>query len=73
MSGLLNTPKSALGGIASVPGTPIHTIHSMRRKGAGHHGPLTKLLVANRGVCLIYYLTDALADSMFTGNRDPCL
>jgi pyruvate carboxylase len=34
----------------SVPGTPVHSIQTVRRKVAGHHGPLTKVLVANRGV-----------------------
>lgn len=32
------------------PGTPVHSIQTMRRKSAGHGGPLTKILVANRGV-----------------------
>lgn len=34
----------------SAPGTPVHSIQTMRRKAAGHGGPLTKILVANRGV-----------------------
>ena len=34
----------------SAPGTPVHSIQTMRRKSAGHSGPLTKILVANRGV-----------------------
>jgi hypothetical protein len=34
----------------SAPGTPVHSIQTIRRKAAGHHGPLTKILVANRGV-----------------------
>jgi len=33
----------------SAPGTPVHSIQTMRRKSAGHSGPLTKILVANRG------------------------
>ncbi|KAI0296007.1 pyruvate carboxylase [Russula brevipes] len=33
----------------SAPGTPVHSIQTMRRKSAGHGGPLTKILVANRG------------------------
>jgi hypothetical protein len=39
-------------GIPSAPGTPVHSIQTMRRKAAGHSGPLTKILVANRGVRL---------------------
>ncbi|OJA09754.1 hypothetical protein AZE42_01474 [Rhizopogon vesiculosus] len=35
-------------GTPSVPGTPVHSIQTMRRKSAGHSGPLTKILVANR-------------------------
>lgn len=34
----------------SAPSTPVHNIQTMRRKAAGHSGPLTKILVANRGV-----------------------
>jgi hypothetical protein len=37
-------------GTPSAPGTPVHSIQTMRRKSAGHSGPLTKILVANRGV-----------------------
>lgn len=37
-------------GTPSAPGTPVHSIQTLRRKSAGHHGPLTKILVANRGV-----------------------
>jgi pyruvate carboxylase len=37
-------------GTPSAPGTPVHSISTIRRKAAGHHGPLTKILVANRGV-----------------------
>lgn len=54
----LHPPRLApmFAGTPSLPGTPVHSIHSMRRKTAAHGGPLTKILVANRGVCLcIYY------------------
>lgn len=37
-------------GSPSVPSTPVYSIQTMRGKGAGRSGPLTKLLVANRGV-----------------------
>ena len=37
-------------GSASLPSTPVHSIQTIRRRVAGHHGPLTKILVANRGV-----------------------
>lgn len=52
----------------SAPGTPVHSIQTMRRKSAGHSGPLTKILVANRGVR--YYL-DAAAHltRLSLGNR----
>ncbi|CED82614.1 pyruvate carboxylase [Phaffia rhodozyma] len=33
----------------STPGTPSHTIQNIRKKAAGHGGPLKKLMVANRG------------------------
>ncbi|KAI6112863.1 hypothetical protein F5141DRAFT_1272766 [Pisolithus sp. B1] len=36
-------------GTPSAPSTPVHSIQTMRRKSAGHSGPLTKILVANRG------------------------
>jgi len=39
----------------SAPGTPVHSIQTMRRKAAGHGGPLTKILVANRGVCSVFF------------------
>ncbi|TYJ59072.1 pyruvate carboxylase [Cryptococcus floricola] len=39
------TPTSA----PTAPGTPVHTIHGLRKKQAGHSGPLKKVLVANRG------------------------
>lgn len=37
-------------GSPSASSTPVHSIQTIRRKAAGHHGPLTKILVANRGV-----------------------
>lgn len=40
----------------SLPGTPVHSINTMRRKASGHSGPLTKILVANRGVSCSSYL-----------------
>lgn len=48
----LHPPRLAgtFAGTPSAPGTPVHSIQSMRRKAAGHSGPLTKILVANRGV-----------------------
>ena len=39
----------------SAPGTPVHSIQTMRRKAAGHGGPLTKILVANRGVRVLLF------------------
>lgn len=49
----LHPPRLAdmFAGSPSLPGTPVHSIQTMRRKAAGHIGPLTKILVANRGVC----------------------
>ena len=55
----LHPPRLAgtFAGTPSVPGTPVHSIQSMRRKAAGHSGPLTKILVANRGVhCFFFFL-----------------
>ena len=48
----LHPPRLApiFAGTPSAPGTPVHSIQTMRRKSAGHSGPLTKILVANRGV-----------------------
>ena len=48
----LHPPRLAhiFAGTPSVPGTPVHSIQTMRRKQAGHSGHLTKILVANRGV-----------------------
>ncbi|VDB88581.1 unnamed protein product [Peniophora sp. CBMAI 1063] len=47
----LHPPRLAhiFAGTPSVPGTPVHSIQTMRRKQAGHSGHLTKILVANRG------------------------
>ncbi|KZS94398.1 pyruvate carboxylase [Sistotremastrum niveocremeum HHB9708] len=47
----LHPPRLAgtFAGTPSAPGTPVHSIQTMRRKAAGHGGPLTKILVANRG------------------------
>ncbi|KAI0726768.1 pyruvate carboxylase [Fomitopsis betulina] len=47
----LHPPRlaSIFAGSPSAPGTPVHSIQTMRRKAAGHSGPLTKILVANRG------------------------
>ena len=56
----LHPPRLAaiFAGTPSAPGTPVHSIQSMRRKAAGHGGPLTKILVANRGVrCVSFFLT----------------
>ena len=51
-SSTLHPPRLApiFAGSPSAPGTPVHSIQTMRRKAAGHGGPLTKILVANRGV-----------------------
>ena len=40
----------------SVPGTPVHSIQTMHRKAAGHSGPLTKILVANRASHFLFIL-----------------
>lgn len=52
MSSTLHPPRLApiFAATPSAPGTPVHSIQTMRRKAAGHGGPLTKILVANRGV-----------------------
>ncbi|KIJ32096.1 hypothetical protein M422DRAFT_214108 [Sphaerobolus stellatus SS14] len=42
-------PLTPSGGTPSAGSTPVHSINTIRRKDAGHHGPLTKILVANRG------------------------
>ncbi|GJJ11273.1 hypothetical protein Clacol_005505 [Clathrus columnatus] len=40
--------------------SPLHSIHAIRRKAAGHFGPLTKVLVANRGADEAYQVGKGL-------------
>ena len=56
----------------SVPGTPVHSIQTMRRKSAGHGGPLTKILVANRGVRFQHDIFHVPLHASL-GNRHPRL